>query len=158
MAMEVEFKFLVTKLPPDIQASFVPIRQGYLANGRNTVRVRTKGSHGFLTIKSAPSVESEHGAISRLEFEYEIPLADAQELLALCPTHLEKRRAELDNGIELDIFEGSLEGLVLAEYETTLDGNAPPPPEGWEWRDVSRDDRFSNRALAENGLPPGFLE
>ena len=81
MALEIERKFLVNpeKLPAQILTSGEKISQGYLCiEPARTVRVRIKGSQGFLTIKGITV------GITRQEFEYPIPFEDAQELLKLC--------------------------------------------------------------------------
>ena len=157
MALEIEYKFAVEELPPgtEEELSFEPIRQGYLAAGPPNVRVRRKGERGFLTLKGTPSSNREGEAIVRTEFEYEIPARDADELLAMAKTFVLKRRAKLDSGVELDIFEGPHAGLVFAEFECAEGTPPPSPPEGWRWRDVTNDERYSNAALARDGIPAG---
>lgn len=133
-----------------------PIDQGYLNQpGGTTVRVRTKGSKGFLTMKIAPrgkGRQAREGAIVRQEFEYEIPFEDARALLDVALARLQKTRYVLPGGVELDIFHGRHEGLVLAEYESP-DGSQPDPIAGLEWREVTSDTRYSNSWMARNGIP-----
>lgn len=117
MAVEIEYKYLVKNDNYKAMAtSKVRIRQGYLnREPEKTVRVRTKGERGFLTVKGKNS-----GA-SRLEFEYEIPKADAEEMLTLCmPPILDKTRylVPFEGHVwEVDEFHGIREGLVTAEIE-----------------------------------------
>ena len=117
--LEIERKFLV--LSNDfIKASFTHNRivQGYLnSNPERTVRIRIKGKKGFLTIKGKGN---ESGA-TRLEWETEIPLEDAEKLLLLCENGvIEKVRYEIKAGkhvFEVDVFSGENEGLIMAEIE-----------------------------------------
>ena len=158
MATETEYKFLVTRWtgPPDAPSE--PIRQGYLADGppATTVRVRLRGERAFLTVKADSGAKGAAGrARSRLEFEYEIPADDGEALLTVCPHKVEKRRYVTAEGLEVDVFEGKLAGLVMAEMEVEGDADPPPPPEVWTWRDVSQERGFTNRQLAEFGWPEG---
>lgn len=117
MAFEIEHKYLVINDSyKEMATSQEVIRQGYLSrNPDRIVRIRTKGEKGFLTIKSR-----NHGA-KRLEFEYEIPLFDAEEILKLAePGIVEKTRYFIPyDGLtwEVDEFHGSLKGVVTAEVE-----------------------------------------
>lgn len=93
------------------------ILQGYICSGHgHTVRVRTRGDKGYLTIKG-PSMDG----ISRFEWEKEITLQDARELFTLCRSgRIEKTRYLVQNGkhtVEVDEFHGDNEGLVFAEIE-----------------------------------------
>lgn len=157
MAIESEFKFLVTRLPALPAVPGVEILQAYLStDGPMTTRIRLKGAKAFLTLKGDVTNAGALGhALSRPEFEYEVPVAEAREMIALSPLRVEKRRYVLPSGMELDVFSGRLRGLVLAEMEGPADAPPPPVPDGWEWQDVTHDRRFSNRALAELGIPPG---
>ena len=129
MAYEIEHKYLVINDSYKKMATGkVDIRQGYLnRNPDRTVRVRTMGSKGFLTIKSR-----NHGA-KRLEFEYEIPGEEAREILKLAePGIVEKTRYFVPFGErlwEVDEFHGSLNGVTVAEVEipdTEIDYEKPP--------------------------------
>jgi adenylate cyclase len=148
MPTEIERKFLVAD---DGWRSAVarsePLRQGYLSHSPGpSLRVRTSASRAWLTIKSdAPGA-------SRLEFEYEIPLADAAALLAdVClPPLIEKTRHHVvHDGRDwvVDVFAGALEGLVLAEIELAHETDAVTLPR-WVGREVTHDRRFRNAALA----------
>lgn len=115
---EIERKFLVVD---DSYRSLAydksEILQGYICSGHgHTVRVRTRGEKGYLTIKG-PSIDG----ISRFEWEKEITLQDASELFTLCRSgRIEKTRYLVPNGkhtIEVDEFHGDNEGLVFAEIE-----------------------------------------
>lgn len=119
MAQEIERKFLVKS--DDFKKEAIAetrIIQGYLSSvPERTVRVRIKGSSGFITIKG---IGNDSGA-TRYEWEQEIPLAEAQELLQICePGLIDKIRYEVKSGkhlIEIDVFYGENQGLVLAEIE-----------------------------------------
>lgn len=155
MALEIERKFLVDakKIPAQILQHGEKISQGYLCTEpARTVRIRIKGQRGFITIKSA------NVGIVRQEFEYEIPLDDAQELLKMCtPNVLEKVRYKVDcagHTWEVDIFTGRLEGLILAEVELTSAEEFVELP-SWILKEVSGDARYfnSNLTLADISLP-----
>lgn len=149
MALEIERKFLVdTRLwqPRDLPGT--PMRQGYIAdNGTTSVRVRVAGGGARLTVKSSVS------AITRQEFEYDIPAADGEELLQICTGSIvAKTRYRVPfagRTWEIDCFHGDNDGLVMAEIE--LDDDAatfPRPP--WLGPEVSDDPRYYNAALARN--------
>jgi len=122
MAQEIEKKFLVTSdAYKAIALKKIRITQGYLSSvPERTVRVRIKGESGFLTIKG---IGNDSGA-SRYEWEKEIPLAEAQELMKICePGVIDKTRYEVPAGTrrwEVDEFHGDNEGLVVAELELAM--------------------------------------
>ncbi|MCG6868860.1 MAG: CYTH domain-containing protein [Gammaproteobacteria bacterium] len=124
-------------------------RQGYLSTVRErTVRVRTVGERGYLTIKG------ENEGIARAEFEYGIPFDDANELLdGLCERPLiEKDRYKISDGDltwEVDDFFGDNAGLVLAEVELESEDQSFEKP-GWIAREVSDDPRYYNVNLIAN--------
>ena len=148
MGTEIERKFLV-KEGSWREAAAETYRQGYLSTVKErTVRVRTIGDKGYLTIKGI-SV----GA-SRLEFEYEIPVADAEELLdSLCEKPLiEKNRYKLDHGgltWEVDVFFGDNQGLVVAEVELQSENQVFEKPD-WVTEEVTHDPRYFNANLISN--------
>ncbi|MDE7350379.1 MAG: CYTH domain-containing protein [Muribaculaceae bacterium] len=117
MAFEIEHKYLVTNDAfRQLATSEYRISQGYLSrNPDRTVRVRVKGDRGYITVKG-----KNDGAVRR-EFEYEIPLKDAEDLLGMCESPvIEKTRflVPFDGRIwEVDEFFGSKTGLVTAEIE-----------------------------------------
>ena len=145
MGIEIERKFLVTGAAWR-QGEGTPYRQGYLSrDAARTVRVRVAGDAGFLTIKGAT-----RGAV-RAEFEYAIPLADAEALLRLADGDLiDKRRRHVAFGgftWDVDEFFGANAGLVVAEIELPhADTPFPRPP--WLGREVTDDGRYSNASLS----------
>ena len=159
MGLEVERKFLVRSgWRPDAEpgSSATPMRQGYLAGedgAHVTVRVRVAGAAGFLTIKGKAlrSATEPAQALERLEFEYPIPLADAETLLGLSRTPLvEKVRYRLPHAgrvWEVDVFGGDNAGLIVAELELSrADEPFERPP--WLGLEVTQDERYANAALA----------
>lgn len=148
MALEIERKFLVDekKLPAQILINGEKISQGYLSvEPARTVRVRIKGERGFLTIKSV------NVGIVRQEFEYEIPIKDAEEILKLCEKVLEKIRYKVEYAghiWEIDIFGGRLAGLILAEVELTAPKEILELPD-WLGDEVSDNPKYFNSNLAK---------
>lgn len=146
MGIEIEKKFLLTGAGWKKLASGTTYRQGYLSTVKErTVRVRTIAGKGFLTIKGI-SV----GA-SRLEYEYEIPLEDANSLLdELCEKPLiEKNRYKIEfSGFtwEVDEFFGENDGLVVAEIELESEDQSFDRPE-WVGEEVTGDARYFNSNL-----------
>jgi adenylate cyclase len=149
MANEIERKFLVIGHEWKSLAVGVPYRQGYLSTVKErTVRVRTVGDRGMLTIKGITT------DVSRLEFEYEIPLADANRMLdELCERPLiEKTRYTIRIGPltwEVDEFTGDNRGLIVAEVElSSADQPLVRPP--WIGEEVSHDPRYFNSNLVRH--------
>ena len=150
--MEVERKFLVGE-PPDLDgAESDEIEQGYLAIGsEGEVRVRRKGEKLVLTAKRG-------SGLSREEAEVELDRASFDELWELTEgRRLRKRRHVIPHGelkIELDIYEGDLEGLRVAEIEFSSEdeANAFDPPD-WIGEEVTGDPRYLNETLASEGPP-----
>lgn len=147
MAVEIERKFLVIG-QPWLQVPGVVFRQGYLNRDKaRTVRVRVAGDAAFLTIKGV-SV----GA-TRAEFEYPIPLADAEALLTLCEGPLiEKTRHVLTHAgmaWELDVFAGDNAGLVVAEVELQSEDLVFAHPD-WLGEEVTQEARYFNSNLARH--------
>lgn len=145
MAIEIERKFLVVG-DAWRATEGVLIWQAYLNRDQHrTVRVRVAGQHAYLTIKG-----STQGA-TRVEFEYEIPLADAQQLRALCegPVIEKVRRNIVHGGLtwEVDEFHGDNQGLVVAEIELASEDQAFSKPE-WVGQEVTDDPRYYNSNLA----------
>jgi adenylate cyclase len=146
MAVEIERKFLVLPRWTPCDAGD-HIRQGYLSGASDcSIRVRTRGDRAYLTVKG-PTV-----GLSRLEFEYTIPVADAVEMLTqLCTAVVDKHRHLEVHGHhtwEVDVFHGANDGLVLAEVEmdTEADVVALPP---WAGIEVTTDFRYRNSRLAQ---------
>lgn len=152
MAKEIERKFLVsdTSIIDKCDRS-VYIRQAYLSDRpESTVRVRIFGEQAFITIKS------KNIGISRHEWEYEIPLKDAREILEKCHTTgtIEKTRY-ICGRWEIDIFHGRLEGLALAEIEMH-DADEQIELPAFIGKEVSGDNRYFNSCLAATQTPPPF--
>lgn len=151
MAIEIERKFLVADASAQAAwraAPGVAYRQGYLNRDKTrTVRVRIAGDAAFLTIKGV-SV----GA-TRAEFEYAIPVVDAQALLALCDGPLvEKTRHVLvyqGTTWEVDDFAGDNTGLVVAEVELHSETQTFEKP-AWLGSEVTQDARYFNSNLASH--------
>ena len=149
MGKEIERKFLVVGERWKEGATAVRYRQGYLAVGPPVaVRVRVAGLEAFLTIKKSTA------DITRDEFEYPIPIEDAEAMLnGLCEEHpIEKVRYKVTYGgmlWEVDVFEGANEGLVVAEIElSSPDQDFERPP--WLGEEVSGDPRYLNTSLSRN--------
>ena len=146
MGREVERKFLVTGAGWKTNVSGVRFRQGYLSTVKErTVRVRTEGDRAVLTIKGLTV------GVSRLEFEYAIPLEDANRMLdELCERPLiDKTRYRIDAGSvtwEIDEFHGENDGLVVAEVELASAGQPFDRP-AWLGLEVSDDPRYFNANL-----------
>jgi adenylate cyclase len=149
MAREIERKFLVNGEPWKDCGAGKAVRQGYLAFGPPVaVRVRIAGGRANLNLKQATL------DINRAEYEYEIPLEDAKELLAehCAGRPVEKTRfciAWAGRTWEVDVFEGENAGLVVAEIELEdeNDGLELPP---WAGQEVSGDPRYLNTYLAQH--------
>jgi adenylate cyclase len=149
--IEIERKFLV--LTHDFKNEAVTqkrIAQGYLnSNPERTVRVRTKGNQGFLTIKG----KSNESGTSRMEWEKEISVADAEQLLALCEKgSIDKIRYEVKVGnhiFEIDEFFGDNAGLVIAEVELSDENESFEKP-NWLGKEVTGDERYYNAYLSNN--------
>jgi adenylate cyclase len=146
MGVEIEHKFLVRGDAWKAQGKPVLIRQGYLSSHpERVVRVRIYGNDAFMTIKSK-SV-----GISRGEWEYPLPLADAEEFLdRLCEQPIiEKYRRRIEHGgftWEVDEFLGVNAGLVVAEIEVPSEDQAFERPD-WVGDEVTDDPRYLNSNL-----------
>jgi len=149
MSIEIERKFLVTRDFMPFVSKTEKIAQGYLcASFERTVRVRLKGDSAFITIKG-PSNEN---GFSRAEYEYSIPPADAEEMLKLCETIIEKERHYVPVGnhlYEVDVFHGVHEGLVIAELELQSEEEIFERPD-WLGEEVTGDKRYYNAYLSQS--------
>ena len=149
--IEIERKFLVKSNDFKTRASAQNrIAQGYLnSTPERTVRVRIKGEKGFLTIKG---IGNESG-MTRFEWENEIPVKEAQQLLNLCETgKIEKIRYEIKVGshvFEVDEFFGENDGLIIAEIELSSETEMFEKPE-WLGEEVTNDERYYNAYLSRN--------
>ena len=145
MGIEIERKFLVVG-DAWRAAPAVPYAQGYLNRDKQrTVRVRVVQQQAWLTIKGASA-----GAV-RAEYEYPIPLSDAEQLLALCDGPLvRKLRRQVEHAghtWEIDEFQGDNAGLVVAEIELPAEDAAFARP-CWLGAEVTHDPRYFNSNLA----------
>ncbi|MDB4015239.1 CYTH domain-containing protein [Flavobacteriaceae bacterium] len=149
--IEIERKFLVKVSDYKKEAHRkTKIIQGYLTKDpKRTVRVRIRENQGFLTIKG---VSSEDG-LSRFEWEKEIPINEAKELITLClPTIIEKIRYEVTyKGVlfEVDEFEGNHSGLVLVEVELNSTEDIFEKPI-WVGKEVTGDEKYYNSYLSNS--------
>ncbi len=144
MPIEIERKFRVLTYDPSRLTGGDHIRQGYLCHAP-AVRVRIRADSATLTIKGP-------GLASRAEFEYAIPVADAEELLALCADVLVKTRYVV-GPLEIDVFEGALEGLVIAEAEGVRPDEPLDPPDWLTWVEVTSRPEYTNSYLVRYGIP-----
>ncbi len=149
MATEIERKFLVKGDEWRKLGKGTVYRQGYLSTVKErVVRVRTIDDKGYLTIKGITT-----GA-TRLEFEYEIPVKDANQMLdELCERPLiEKTRYVVEYGgltWEIDEFAGENQGLILAEVELSSEDQQIELPD-WIGEEVTGDPRYFNSNLIKH--------
>lgn len=143
---ETERKFLVTGDFKSLAYNATRIRQGYISSGNGrTVRVRIRGDKGYLTIKGPSGA----AGLTRYEFDTEIPLADAMDLMEICePGIIDKTRylVKSPDGRhtwEIDEFYGDNEGLLLAEVELSHEGEEFTKPD-FIGREVTGDRRYYN--------------
>jgi len=148
MAIEIERKFLVHNTHFLKEQQGTEFKQGYLNREGVTVRVRVAGEKAFLTIKGKTQ------GISRSEFEYPIPVNDAESMLAtLCALPpIEKTRYLINHANkcwEVDVFHGVNQGLVVAEVELNSENEPLILPE-WVGAEVSHEARYFNSQLASH--------
>lgn len=151
MPQEIERKFLVKGDEYKSQAyAHSRIVQGYICSARGrTVRVRIRGGRGYLTIKGA----SDAVGMSRYEWEKEIPLAEAEELMKLCePGVIDKTRYLVQSGkhvFEVDEFYGDNTGLTMAEVELASEDEPFVKPD-FIGQEVTGDVRYYNSQLMKH--------
>jgi CYTH domain-containing protein len=146
---EIERKFLVTStefLSESKKSN--RIVQGYLnSNPERTVRIRIKGTQGFITIKG----KGNESGTTRFEWEKEIEVTEAEQLLLLCEDGvIDKVRYEIPFGkhlYEVDVFEGDNKGLIIAEIELEDENESFEKP-NWLGAEVTGDDRYYNASLS----------
>ncbi|GHT77296.1 CYTH domain-containing protein [Bacteroidia bacterium] len=148
MSIEIERKFLV-------KGDFLPfstkkerIIQAYLSvDPERTVRIRTKGEKAYITIKGA----SNANGFSHVEFEYPVPLEDAEKMLELAVSgKIDKERHYIPVGnhiFEVDVFHGNHEGLIIAELELSAE-NEPFNRPDWLGEEVTGIEKYYNAYLA----------
>jgi len=149
MGVEIERKYLVDhdKWHALARPEGKYYRQGYIfSDPTRTVRVRIANGCGYLTLKGG-----RQGKMSRSEFEYEIPVADAEEMLnTLAQNGTEKNRYCIPAGDfiwEVDEFTGDNEGLIVAEIELDSEDDEFEIPD-WITKEVTEDHRYANSSLA----------
>ena len=148
--LEIERKFLVHKRMDwkRLASSCSHIQQGYFA-AVNTVRVRIRDDKGYLTIKGP----SHNGGLSRYEFEKEITLQEAQQLMLLCESGVIDKHRYLvpyaGHTFEVDEFHGDNDGLVMAEVELKSE-NEPFESPDFIGKEVTGDRRFYNSHMRKN--------
>lgn len=151
---EIERKFLVDRLPdPESLTAPTPIDQGYVAAGSDgtEVRLRRKGDRFYQTIKQGQGLSrlQTEVVLSESQFEAIWPLTEGRRV--------RKDRHQIPFGqfvIELDVFHGPLEGLVLAEVEfKSVEQAARFQPPEWFGEEVTNDSHYRNRNLALMGMP-----
>ena len=151
MAKEIERKFLVRDTSfREMAFGKSRIRQGYLSSARGrTVRVRVRDDKAYLTVKGP----SDASGTSRGEWEYQIPVADAEELIPLCePGVIDKERFLVQAGkhvFEVDEFHGDNEGLIVAEVELSAPDEPYEKP-AFIGQEVTGDVKYYNSFLIKN--------
>ncbi len=151
MSVEIERKFLVKGPFKQFAVKSFRISQGYLSSvPQRTVRIRIRDNRAFITIKG----QSNLTGISRYEWEKEIPVNEARELLKICePGIIEKKRFIVPAGndlfFEVDEFYGENQGLIMAEIELATEDQPFDKP-GWLGKEVTGDSRFYNSALSKH--------
>lgn len=151
MAYEIERKFLVkSDMFKEEATSKEYIVQAFLNRAaERTVRIRIKDDKAFLTIKG---ISNNKGTVRR-EWEYEIPVIDAKEMLKICePGTIEKWRYYVPLGkhtFEVDVFEGENLGLVVAEVELESEDESYLKPD-WLDEEVTGDKAYYNSYLSKN--------
>jgi len=149
MATEIERKYLIKEELLNLPTEGNRIVQGYLWSEKSkSMRIRITKGKGFLTIKTGTN------PLSRLESEYEIPITDAEELLAQCDKKIEKCRFIIvfaGMNWEVDVFEGENKGLVMAEIELESVDQIFEKPD-WLGKEVTDDKRYLNVNLLKNPI------
>ena len=149
--IEIERKFLVKS--DDFLKQFKThnrIVQGYLSSvPERTVRVRIKREKGYLTIKG----KSNESGLSRMEWEKEIDVKEAEMLLQICESGvIDKIRYEIEFGnhtFEVDVFDGENKGLTVAEVELQSENESFEKPD-WLGKEVTGDEKYYNAYLSKN--------
>ena len=146
---EIERKFLVKdlRLKEEAHHSY-EIKQAYLQKDpAKSVRVRISGHEAWLTIKGI----SDKQGLVRNEWEYAIPVSDAQELIDLCERAIEKTRYEVKYQtqlFEVDVFHGQNDGLIVAEIELQNESDQVKKPD-WLGKEITGKTKYYNLALLD---------
>jgi adenylate cyclase len=149
MAVETERKFLVRGEFRHLATGSVEIEQRYLnKDPEKTIRLRISADQAFLTIKSKP----QPGMFSRGEWEYNIPVIDAEEMMKIClPGKIVKTRYFVPSGshvFEVDVFHDRNEGLVIAEIELDSENEEFEVPD-WLGEEVTGNPLYYNSNLVK---------
>ena len=147
---EIERKFIVSGDFKQFAHKKTYILQAYLSSdSERTVRIRIKGEQAFITIKGNTSASG----VTRFEWEKEIQIDEARELIKLCePGLIEKTRYEIKSGnhnFEVDEFYGDNQGLIIAELELKAEDEPFIKP-SWLGPEVTGDARYYNSMLKNN--------
>ncbi len=146
---EIERKYLVLgEAYKTLAHGVYHIRQGYLCrDAAHTIRIRQRDDEAFLTIKGKPQA----GMLGHFEYEHKVPQSAADGLFALCEAGIiDKHRylvAWQDVTIEVDVFHGENEGLVMAEIELQSEDQHVLLPD-WLGEEVTHDERYYNAYLS----------
>ncbi|MUP40047.1 CYTH domain-containing protein [Labilibaculum euxinus] len=147
MPLEIERKFLIKPNLLDLPKEGQKLIQGYIwSDPDKSLRIRIAGDQSFLTIKTG------NNPLNRSEFEYQIPMKDAQDLLVLCDSKIEKTRFVIpQNNLfwEIDVFEGDNKGLIVAEIELSSENENFELPQ-WIDREVTNESKFLNVELIKH--------
>ena len=149
MAKEIERKFLIDISSVESIGSGSRIKQGYISTTDNTaVRIRVSGAVAYLTLKG------ENQGATRPEFEYEIPIEDANEIIKeLCSGPvIDKTRYLVEYGShtwEIDVFHGDNDGLIVAEVELESETEEVDLPK-WVINEVTGEVKYYNTSLLDN--------
>ncbi len=153
-SLEIERKFLVAEAPSGLgRYPRAAIRQGYLALDPDgtEVRIRQKGERFFQTIKRGAGLQriEVEVLLTRVQFEALWPMTEGRRV--------DKVRYDIayqDRVIELDVYGGTLSGLLTAEVEfPSLEASTAFHPPPWLNREITEDKRYKNKSLAVNGTP-----
>jgi adenylate cyclase len=147
MAIETERKFLVKGSFQQFAVDSIRIRQAYLSvDPERVVRLRIAGKKAFMTVKSVTTANS----FSRKEWEFGLPLADAEEIMKICiPGKVDKTRYIIPFGkhtYEVDVFHDKNEGLIIAEIELSSESEIFEKPE-WLGEEVTGNPKYYNANL-----------
>ncbi len=147
MAIETERKFLVKSGFEHLAVKKIIIRQSYFSTDPfRTIRLRIFDRKALLTFKSS----AREGEFSRNEWEYEIPLKEAEELFKIClPGTIDKTRYYVPSGghiFEVDVFHGKNEGLIIAEIELLSESEEFEKPD-WLGEEVTGNPDYYNANL-----------
>lgn len=150
MSQEIERKFLVAGDFRPFAKGVIRVIQGYISSDpERTVRIRVKEDKGFITIKGVSTASG----MSRFEWEKEISVSEAYELLDVCePGVIDKMRYLVEVGdhtYEVDEFHGDNEGLIVAEIELAAEDDFFVKPE-WLGEEVTGDTKYYNSMLMKN--------